>query len=129
MVLVLAGAGGVGHIAIQIAKATGAVVYTVCRAANRDFVADLGADRSIDRDEADVADAIGDLTDGEGVDVILESIGGDHLERSLDLLAEGGRLASINVEDKPQSLLRGFLQFASLHLILVRPHRRKLEGL
>lgn len=127
--LILAGAGGVGHVAIQLCKARGAVVYASCSAANLDFVRAMGAVRAIDRNGEDVSEVIGELTGGQGVDVILESMGGDHLERALDLLAEGGRLASINVEEKPQSLLQAFLKFASLHLVLVRPHREKLAGL
>lgn len=127
--LILAGAGGVGHVAIQLCRARGATVYASCSAANLEFVREMGAARAIDRNGEDVGEVIGELTDGQGVDVILESMGGDHLERAIDLLAEGGRLASINVEEQPQSLLQAFLKFASLHLVLVRPHREKLAGL
>jgi NADPH2:quinone reductase len=128
-VLILAGADGVGHVAVQLCKARGTVVYASCRKANLEFVRGLGAAHAIERNGEDVAAAIGELTDSEGVDVILESMGGDHIERALNLLAEGGRLASINVEERPQSLLQAFLKFVTLHLVLVRPHREKLAGL
>jgi NADPH2:quinone reductase len=96
--LILAGAGGVGHVAIQLCKARGATVYAPCSEANLEFVREMGAVHAIDRNGEDMGEVIGELTGGRGVDVILESTGGDHLERAIDLLAEGGRLASIDVE-------------------------------
>jgi NADPH:quinone reductase-like Zn-dependent oxidoreductase len=83
-VLVHAAAGGVGHVAVQIAKARGAHVIGTASAAKHDFVRGLGADEVIDYTTTDFATATGDL------DVVLDTIGGDYRERSLPLLRDGG---------------------------------------
>lgn len=88
-VLVHAGGGGVGHLAIQIAKARGAEVLTTASAAKADFVRALGADEVIDYRTADFADAVRD------VDIVLDSVGGDTALRSLDVLRPGGTLVTI----------------------------------
>jgi len=86
-VLVHAGAGGVGHLAVQIAKARGAEVIATARARNHDFLAEIGVDEAIDYTETDFADAV------SGVDVVLDLIGGeDYARRSLAALREGGLL-------------------------------------
>ncbi|MGB3438483.1 MAG: NADP-dependent oxidoreductase [Actinophytocola sp.] len=83
-VLVHAAAGGVGHLAVQIAKARGAHVIGTASAAKHDFVLGLGADEVIDYTTTDFATATGDL------DVVLDTIGGDYRARSLPLLRAGG---------------------------------------
>ncbi|WP_426511118.1 NADP-dependent oxidoreductase [Dactylosporangium sp. McL0621] len=88
-VLVHAAGGGVGHVAVQIAKALGAEVIGTASAAKRDFVRDLGADRVIDYAEEDFAEV---LTD---VDVVLDAIGGEYGPRSLRTLRPGGLLVSL----------------------------------
>jgi NADPH:quinone reductase-like Zn-dependent oxidoreductase len=86
-VLIHAGAGGVGHLAVQIAKARGAEVIATARARNHGFLSELGVDEAIDYTEADFADAV------SGVDVVLDLIGGeDYGLRSLATLREGGLL-------------------------------------
>lgn len=94
-VLIHAAAGGVGHLAVQIAKARGAYVIGTASAAKHDFVRGLGADEMIDYRTEDFAKA------GE-VDVALDTIGGDYGPRSRALLRPGGRyiaLASREDED------------------------------
>ncbi|MEU1363657.1 zinc-binding dehydrogenase [Micromonospora zamorensis] len=93
-VLVHAAAGGIGHLAVQLAKAAGAglVVATAGSASKRDFARSLGADVAVDYTRTDWADEVRSATGGRGVDVVLESIGGDVVEQGLDLLAPGGRL-------------------------------------
>ncbi|MEV4256798.1 NADP-dependent oxidoreductase [Spirillospora sp. NPDC049652] len=89
-VLVHAAAGGVGHLAVQIAKARGAHVIGTASAAKHGLLRDLGADELVDYRETDFAEAVQD------VDVVLESIGGDYPARSLRTLKPGsGRLVSI----------------------------------
>ncbi|RFU38268.1 NADP-dependent oxidoreductase [Actinomadura logoneensis] len=88
-VLVHAAAGGVGHLAVQIAKARGAYVIGTASAAKHAFLRELGADELVDYRETDFAEAVRD------VDVVLETIGGDYPARSLRTLAKGGRLVSI----------------------------------
>ncbi|MQY03365.1 2-haloacrylate reductase [Actinomadura sp. RB68] len=88
-VLIHAAAGGVGHLAVQIAKAHGAYVIGTARAAKHDFVRGLGADEVIDYTAVDFAEAV------QGVDVVLDGIGGDYGPRSLRTLRPGGTLVSI----------------------------------
>lgn len=88
-VLVHAAAGGVGHLAVQIAKARGAHVIGTARQTHHDFLRDLGADEVIDYTQVDFAEALRD------VDVVLDPIAGDYSLRSLRVLRPGGTLVSI----------------------------------
>jgi NADPH:quinone reductase-like Zn-dependent oxidoreductase len=76
-ILIHGGAGGVGHVAIQLAKAIGAKVFTTVREDNFEFAQSLGADVLIDYTKEDYVDAILRETDGHGVDVIFDTIGGN----------------------------------------------------
>ena len=84
--LIHAGGGGVGHVAVQIAKALGAYVITTASAAKSDFVRSLGADEVIDYKAVDFSKTVRD------VDVVLELIGGGNAERSFGVLRPGGLL-------------------------------------
>lgn len=88
-VLVHAAAGGIGHLAVQIAKARGAHVTGTARSSNHAFLRGLGADQLIDYTAADFAATVAD------VDVVLDTIGGDYGPRSLDTLAPGGMLIDV----------------------------------
>lgn len=88
-VLVHAAAGGVGHVAVQIAKARGARVIATASAAKHEFLRSLGADETVDYRETDFAEAVKD------VDVVLDTIGGDTSLRSLRVLRPGGVVVSI----------------------------------
>ncbi|MEU8588868.1 NADP-dependent oxidoreductase [Streptomyces sp. NPDC048664] len=88
-VLIHAAAGGVGHVAVQIAKARGAYVIGTASAGKHDFVRGLGADELVDYRETDFAEAVRD------VDVVLDTIGGDYVQRSLRTLRKGGILVTI----------------------------------
>ncbi|MEV0404853.1 NADP-dependent oxidoreductase [Actinoallomurus sp. NPDC050550] len=87
-VLIHAAAGGVGHLAVQIAKLKGAYVIGTAREAKHEFVRGLGADEVVDYTKADFAEAVRD------VDVVLDTIGGDYGPRSLETLRDGGTLVS-----------------------------------
>ncbi|MFE4862268.1 NADP-dependent oxidoreductase [Streptomyces sp. NPDC056670] len=87
-VLIHAGGGGVGHLAIQIAKARGAHVITTASRAKHEFLRGLGADEVIDYRAVDFEDAVKD------VDTVLELIGGDYADRSLRTLRPGGLLVT-----------------------------------
>ncbi|MBB1624622.1 zinc-dependent alcohol dehydrogenase family protein [Achromobacter sp. UMC71] len=128
-ILVHGGAGGVGHVAIQLAKAIGAKVFTTVRAANAEFVRDLGADEVIDYENEDYVDAIARLTGGQGVDVVFDTIGGDTLSRSPDVLAQLGRVVSIVDIAQPQNLIQAWGKNASYHFIFTRQNRGKLDEL
>lgn len=98
-VLVHAAAGGVGHLAVQIAKARGAYVIGTASSAKHEFVCSLGADEVIDYRHTDFAEAV------TGVDVVLESIGGaDQVTRSVRTLREGGVLVSLLPVDAPEAV-------------------------
>lgn len=88
-VLVHAAAGGVGHLAVQIAKARGAYVIGTASAAKHEFLRGLGADELIDYRETDFAEAVRD------VDVVLDGIGGDYGTHSLRTLRRGGVLVTL----------------------------------
>lgn len=91
--LVHAGAGGVGSAAIQLARAAGArVIATAGGPEKVAFCESLGADVAIDYRADDWPEAIRHATDGRGVDVVCDLVGGDVTRRTLPLLAYGGRL-------------------------------------
>ena len=91
--LVHGAAGGVGSLAVQIAKALGAkpVIGTASTAERREFVKSLGADAAISYEEPGWTEQVRELTEGRGVDVLIESIGGDVFEQNFDALATFGR--------------------------------------
>ncbi|ERL65701.1 alcohol dehydrogenase [Schleiferilactobacillus shenzhenensis LY-73] len=88
-VLIQAGAGGIGTVAIQLAKTLGAYVATTTSAAHRPLVQQLGADQVIDyhQDRFDVV-----LHD---YDAVLDTLGGDNLRRGFTILKPGGRIVSV----------------------------------
>ncbi|MFG1972360.1 NADP-dependent oxidoreductase [Nonomuraea fuscirosea] len=122
-VLVHGGGGGVGHVAIQIAKALGAYVITTAGASKRALVEELGADEVIDYTTTDFAETVRD------VDVVLDTIGGDSVERSLGVLRPGGHLVTA-VADEDTRLIAKFeaagLRFSG---IAVGPDPAGLRGL
>lgn len=87
-VLIVGAAGGIGHLAVQIAKARGAHVTALASAANLDFVRLLGADEAIDYNDTDFTEAVRDQ------DVVLDVVGGDYPARALSVLRPGGILVS-----------------------------------
>ena len=90
--LIHAGASGVGIAAIQLAKRAGARVLATASSPERlDRLADLGLDHGIDYSATDFVEAVRTLTDGRGADVIVDSVGGSNLQRSLHCLAYRGR--------------------------------------
>ncbi|GLH21205.1 NADPH:quinone oxidoreductase [Pseudomonas atacamensis] len=128
-ILIHGGAGGVGHVAIQMAKAMGARVFTTVREANADFVRSLGADVVIDYTQEDYVEAIMRETAGHGVDVVFDTIGGDTLSRSADALAQLGRVVSIVDIAQPQNLVQAWGKNASYHFVFTRQNRGKLDEL
>jgi NADPH:quinone reductase-like Zn-dependent oxidoreductase len=128
-ILIHGGAGGVGHVAIQLAKAIGARVFTTVREANIEFVKSMGADVVIDYEKHDYVDAIMRETAGRGVDVVFDTIGGNTLSRSPDALAQLGRVVSIVDIAQPQNLVQAWGKNASYHFVFTRQNRGKLDEL
>jgi NADPH2:quinone reductase len=96
-VLVHAGAGGVGHIAIQLAKLKGArVITTISSAQKAEFAKALGADHTVDyKTEGGFAEAVNRLTDGKGCDLVFDTVGPSVFEESIPATAHFGRLVTI----------------------------------
>lgn len=88
-VLIHAAAGGVGHYAVQIAKHLGAYVIGTSSQANKDFVLSIGADEHIDYKNQVLEEAVKD------VDFVLDTLGGDTIDHSLEVIKKGGALISI----------------------------------
>jgi putative PIG3 family NAD(P)H quinone oxidoreductase len=95
--LVHAGASGVGTASIQIAKAIGATVAVTTSTAKVDACQDLGADLVVDYTVDDFVEGVRTLTGGRGVDVVLDVIGGDYLDRNIDASAPGGCIVQVGV--------------------------------
>jgi NADPH:quinone reductase-like Zn-dependent oxidoreductase len=128
-ILIHGGAGGVGSIAIQLAKAMGARVITTARRRNHEFVRSLGADEVIDHTSDDYVSAVADLTQGQGVNVVFDTIGGDTLTRSALALADAGRVVSIVDIAQPQNLIEAWGKNAAYHFVFTRQNRGKLDAL
>ncbi|RPE77833.1 MULTISPECIES: NADP-dependent oxidoreductase [unclassified Frondihabitans] len=107
-VLIHAGAGGVGTIAIQLAKHLGATVATTASTKNVEFVRELGADTVVDYRTQDFEQLLG------GYDLVLDSLGGDNLEKSLRVLKRGGKAIGIAGPPDPT-----FARAAGLNPIVV----------
>ncbi|MDH6085971.1 zinc-dependent alcohol dehydrogenase family protein [Umezakia ovalisporum] len=95
-VLIHAGAGGVGHVAIQLAKLKGAFVSTTVSSQEKaDFVKALGADEVIFYQETDFVQAALNWTDGEGVDLAFDTVGGDTFEKTFPAVRVYGDIVTI----------------------------------
>ena len=113
-VLIHGGTSGIGVTAIQLAKAFGArVITTAGSAAKCAACLELGADAAIDYRTQDFAEEVKRLTDGKGVDVVLDMVGADYFARNLKSLARDGRLVII-------AFLGGFKTEADLRPIMVK---------
>jgi NADPH:quinone reductase-like Zn-dependent oxidoreductase len=88
-VLIHAAAGGVGHLAVQIAKSLGAHVIGTARASKHDFLRAVGADEVIDYVQKDFAEEL------DGLDAVIDTVGGDYGSRSVRTLRRGGTLVSL----------------------------------
>jgi NADPH:quinone reductase-like Zn-dependent oxidoreductase len=97
-VLIDAGSGGIGHLAVQIAKARGAYVTALASAEKADYVRSLGADEVIDYKASDFTEAVRDQ------DVVLDIVGGDYPARALDVLKPGGTLVSTQPSSLDESV-------------------------
>jgi len=122
-VLVHGGGGGVGHVAIQIAKALGAHVIATASGSKRKFVEGFGADEVIDYTAVDFAEVVRDI------DVVLDTIGGDTVERSLEVLRPGGHLVTAVAEDDPELIARYEAAGMRFSGIAVDPDPVALRGL
>ena len=122
-VLVLAAAGGVGHLAVQIAKARGAYVLGTARAEKHAFLADLGVDEAIDYTSENVAER------AHEVDVVIDLVGGETGLDAFPALRAGGVFVSIPSSTGLAELQELATGRARVTGILVEPDRAGLEAL
>src|SRR5262249_59943262 len=92
--LVKGGAGGVGHMVVQLAVARGARVAATASPANHDFLRELGAE-PFDYANGDLRERWREFTGGAGADAAFDIFGGDGLEHAFTVMRKGGRLVSI----------------------------------
>jgi NADPH:quinone reductase-like Zn-dependent oxidoreductase len=97
-VLIHGGSGGVGHMAIQIAKARGAKVFATASTANQDFLKQMGADVAIDYTKQKFEEI------AKEVDVVLDSVGEETLKRSYGVVKKGGMIVSLLDDVDPTEL-------------------------
>lgn len=128
-ILIHGGAGGVGIPTIQIAKAMGAVVYTTARKVHHEFLLELGADYVIDYENEDYINRIQELTANKGVDVVIDTIGGNTLSDSGKILSQLGQVVTLVDIEKPQNLIEAWEKNATYHFVFTRQNRNKLEEL
>ncbi len=98
-VLIHGGSGGIGSVAIQMAKSFGATVFSTARTAKKCQACEaLGADRAINYMEEDFVEVVKTATGGRGCDLVLDMVGGAYFARNLDALGTDGRLVQIAVQ-------------------------------
>jgi NADPH:quinone reductase-like Zn-dependent oxidoreductase len=120
-VLILAAAGGVGHLAVQIAKARGAYVIGTARADKHAFLASLGADEAVDYTTGPLAGRIAD------VDVVFDLVGGEAAADAVATLHDGGTFVTVTgAADEVREQVGGGVRLES---VLVEPDRLGLEAL
>ena len=119
-VLIHAGAGGVGHFAIQLAKLRGATVYATASAANQELLAELGADHPVDYAKESTEDT------AQHADVVIDTMGGDVAKASLKAMRSGGAFVTIVGWSQLDQLVR---EDVSVEGFLVEPRGDRLTGL
>ncbi|MDJ0570398.1 MAG: zinc-binding dehydrogenase [Pleurocapsa sp. MO_192.B19] len=112
-----------------MAKAMGAYVFTTCSAKNHDLVKKLGADFIIDYQKKDYIAVIERETQGKGIDMVLDTIGGETIQKSLQIIRSYGRLVTIVDHDTPQSLLTAWAKNITIHFVFTSQERSKLDSL
>lgn len=122
-VLIQAGAGGVGSLAIQFAKLAGARVITTAKQSNHDYVKSLGADIVVDYQKQSLKEELKKFIP-QGLDVVFDTLGGNALKESYAFLKPGGRLVSI-VEIPDQALADQF-KVKPLY-VFVSPNGKQLQ--
>jgi acyl transferase domain-containing protein/NADPH:quinone reductase-like Zn-dependent oxidoreductase/short-subunit dehydrogenase/ubiquinone/menaquinone biosynthesis C-methylase UbiE/acyl carrier protein len=111
-ILIHAAAGGVGLAAIQIAQRVGAEIFaTAGNQEKREFLKSLGVQHVMDSRSLDFADEVMSITHGEGIDIVLNSLAGDAIAKSLSLLRQYGRFIEIGKRDIYQNSKLGMRPF------------------
>lgn len=119
-VLIQAGSGGVGSYAIQIAKSFGAYVLSTASGSNEEFLKELGVDEFINYETTDFTEI------AKNVDLVVDTMGGEILEKSLETVKDGGRLVSIAGEPNKEKAKERDIQVKALWL---EPNGKQLAEL
>jgi len=122
-ILIHAAAGGVGGFGVQLAKDHGAVVWATASGRNKEYVQDLGASKVVDYTQEDFGKAIRSQYPA-GVDAVFDCIGGEVLQKSAEIVKEGGRL--ISIVDDPTGLARDDIH---KEFVFVAPNSTQLAEL
>lgn len=119
-VLIHAGTGGVGHLAIQLAKNSGArVATTVSTQAKAEIAKKLGADEIIFYRDKSVADYVKSLTNDNGFDVVFDTVGADNLDKSFEAVRINGTVVGIMVTQDAHDLKPLFLKGLNVHMVFM----------
>ena len=120
-VLITGAAGGIGHLAVQIAKARGAHVIGAAREAKHPLLRELGADETVDYTNISLGDVV------RNVDVVLDLAGGETPQRALPTMRDGGILVSVTSgSDRASEAAGGRVRVVYM---LVEPDRANLEAI
>lgn len=124
-ILVQSAAGGVGHLAVQLAKLAGAIVSGTASAKNLDFIRQLGVDHAIDYQSQRFEDEATDL------DAVMDTMGGEVLYRSIACVKPGGRVVCLPsfTKDDPKALALAKERQVELIWFMMKPHHSQLEQL
>ena len=122
-VLVHAAGGGVGHFAVQLAKERGAYVIGTGSGSKQDFIRELGADEAFNYETGKFEDELGP------VDVVLESLDPEHLQRSLTVVKPGGKLLTIAAGLSDQLQERAEFKSVDLYHHLVQSNGQHMQAL
>ncbi|WP_273849949.1 zinc-dependent alcohol dehydrogenase family protein [Guptibacillus spartinae] len=118
-VLIHGATGGVGHIAIQLAKSLGAIVYTTASTSMKMNIGkELGADYAINYKETSVEDYVNQYTNGKGFDAVFDTVGGDNMEKSFQAVKNGGQVACI-VGSGEHDMTPLYVKSATYHGVLM----------
>lgn len=117
-ILIHAGTGGVGHMAVQLAKRRGATVSTTISDSNKAGIAtQLGADNIINYKSEKVEEYVARLTDGQGFDTVFDTVGDDNIDRSLEAVKMWGEVVAVN--PRMQNLQLMHAKSLTLHFVLM----------
>ena len=129
-VLIHAGAGGVGSLAIQLAKWKGLTVFTTASQPQHiEMAQQLGADHVINYRETDFVEVVLKQTNGTGVDVVFDTVGGEVFGRNFDALKIQGRAVCIVEREAPYPLLGAWFKNATIYTLFMERNRERLDEL
>ena len=129
-VLIHAGAGGVGSLAIQLAKWKGLTVFTTASQPQHiEMAQQFGADHVINYKKADFVQVVQQETNGEGVDVVFDTVGGDVFSSNFEALKVYGRAVCIVEREEPYPLLQAWFKNATIYTLFMERNRERLDQL